>query len=822
MYKYLDIVNVSILVTGLYIVSTNLIGNRGKKSAMQFIMMLTVIYLKVVLILDIDNYGIYEYISVISDLILLILLVDIELIECKNRKIISTLNYLAVISILFIDIYIGNKLYITIIELYILISSLYLLSTYILKNKFHIKYILHFLYFGEISMNLILSSSELLANINSVFGVILSIYMLLRVFNLYVKDSYKKSTDIVSKINRSNINIKIHNEKLNMKKSLNNDMSELINKKESLLKLMLKDFNKCIFMIDEENYISNEDKSFYFLWNEYEDYKYNINLDFFCKNSIKDSEEFKAAINLVKTDCRELEFEIIDNKNRILSSKLAPIKLSNDKNGVICIMTDITSKKNIEMKIKDNATKYKKIVDNIPYSVLVTSRDEILYNNDKNQYIDFNKDDIKNIILGKYPIEELYYTYNNGMDVCLNIEKIKYIDGEEPRNLFVIRDITNYKNVLKLLEYSKRKYESLVNIIPEGIYVMNFENRVLKYANNAFFSMLGTNELSNIDIDNISKNIAVASGNINDNVKYKRDVLINNLGQEINIECGGMLLDINKKIKMIGIVRDITEQIKAEMIEREIEEKENLSRSKTEFFINMSHELKTPLNLIHSSNQLIDVVYSEELKRNNKIDILETIGVVKKHVNILMSLIDNIIELAKLQADFHEVQKDYYNIVDISENIVDELSRFMNEGVNIIFDTDDEEKIANIDPDDIEKVILILLSIVVKYSMDKSNVYFNLGSRKDYISMSIKNIGGYEYKKYSNYSERKVLDMGITLAKLIVELYEGNLIINAGPDNSIEILVEIKADYEIKKYKNHTINRQEGFIYSEYKKMCSF
>ena len=146
----------------------------------------------------------------------------------------------------------------------------------------------------------------------------------------------------------------------------------------------------------------------------------------------------------------------------------------------------------------------------------------------------------------------------------------------------------------------------------------------------------------------------------------------------------------------------------------------------------------------------------------------------------------------------------------------------MNEGVNIIFDTDDEEKIANIDPDDIEKVILILLSIVVKYSMDKSNVYFNLGSRKDYISMSIKNIGGYEYKKYSNYSERKVLDMGITLAKLIVELYEGNLIINAGPDNSIEILVEIKADYEIKKYKNHTINRQEGFIYSEYKKMCSF
>ena len=486
-------------------------------------------------------------------------------------------------------------------------------------------------------------------------------------------------------------------------------------------------------------------------------------------------------------------------------------------------MTDITSRKSIEMKIKDNDTKYKKIVDNMPYSVLVTNKEDIIYDNKKNEYIDFNKEDIKNIILGEYPKGELYYTYDNGMDVCLNIDKIDYREGEDGRSLLVIRDITNFKNLLKNLEYSKKKYESLVNTIPEGIYVLNFEDKTLQYANSAFLNMVGTKDLHSIDIDGINKNIIVTSGNINDNVKYKRDILVNRYGEDINIEYVGMLLNINKKIKMIGIVRDITEQVKTELIEQEIEEKEKLNQSKTEFFINMSHELKTPLNLIHSSNQLVEVVYKNELERSNNIDVLNTVEVVKKHVNILMGLIDNIIDLAKLQSDFHEIKRDYYNIVDISEDIVNAFSTCVSDHyLNIIFDTDETEKIANIDPDDIEKVILILLSIVARYSINNSDIHFDIGSRNDFITMSIKNNGGYDYNKYINDNERKVLDMGIALAKLIVELYEGKLTIKTSDTNNIEIIVEIKADYKIKIYKKRIKNKQEDFVYSEYRKMCSF
>ena len=670
-------------------------------------------------------------------------------------------------------------------------------------------------------VNLVLENNILLINTNLILGLIFSIYILIKLFKEYIKNTYNKNLDITSKINRSNINMKIHSEKLNMKKSTNNDINEIINKKENLLNLMLKGLNKSMFLIDNEGYIINEDSSFYEMWQEYADYKYNVRLDVFCKNSIEDSNRFLNNIEKAKQIFECIDDEIRDRKGRIINCRYLPVKLNNNDIGIICIMTDITSRKNIEVRIKDNDTKYKKIVDNMPYSVLVTNKEDILYDNKKNEYIDFNKEDIKEIILGKYPKGELYYTYDNGIDVCLNIDKTDYREGEDDRSLVVIKDITNFKNLLKNLEYSKKKYESLVNTIPEGIYVLNFEDKNLQYANEAFLSMVGTNDIHSIDIDKINKNIIVTSGNINDNVKYKRDTLLNKYGEEINIEYGGMLLNINKKIKMIGIVRDITEQVKTELIEREIEEKEKLNQSKTEFFINMSHELKTPLNLIHSSNQLVEVVYKNELERTNNIELLNTVEVVKKHVNMLMGLIDNIIDLAKLQSDFHEVKRDYYNIVDISEDIVTEFSNCANE-VNIIFDTDEEEKIVNIDPDDIEKVILILLSIVVRYSIKNSDIYFDLGSRNDFITMTIKNVGGYNYDKYINDNERKVLDMGITLAKLVVELYEGKLTIKTSAANNIEITVEIKTDYKIKMYKKRIKNKQEDFVSSEYRKMCSF
>ncbi|MGL5329220.1 MAG: PAS domain-containing protein [Peptostreptococcaceae bacterium] len=820
MYKYLDIFNLSILLVSLYIVSSNLIERKNKNIVFQFIILVSIIFLKIICI-----SGYFKDIKLISNnatvnLITLILLVYLEIDEKnKKEKIILWISYLLSIGGLALNYILNNQLLITVIETYVLISTIYLLVLKISKKTLKTRYLISFIYVGQIFINLILDNNLFILNMNSIICLISSVYVSMKYFNNFVRIYYDKNIKILSKLNRSKINIRIHNEKLNLRKNLNSELNYIIKNKENLLYETLMNSKKCVYMIDDEDYIINEDRSFYEMWKEYSQSKYNISIDDFCEDSLNNSSEFIECINKVRTYKKEEEIQIKDNQNRTIKCKFIPRDLNNS---IICIMKDISFRKQIEMKVEDNTSKYRKIVDNIPYSVLMVDDKNILYNNNKNQYIDFSKDDIKNILLGDCLQGEFYYTYQNGMAACLDIDKINYLEDGSNRSLLLIKDITDFKILLRNLERSKKRYESLVNMIPEGIYVVNFENKTLQYANKAFLNMVGSNNLEEIDIDSINENIIITSGNINDNVKYKRDILKNKFGEKIDIECGGMLLNINKNINMIGIIRDITDQIKSELIEKEIEEKEKLNKSKNQFFINMSHELKTPVNLIHASNQLVEVVYKYELEKNKNVQLLDTFNVVKKHVNILMGLIDNIIELAKLQSDFHEMHRDNYNIVDISEDTVTEFNKCVEDNINIIFDTDEEEKIVNADPNDIEKVILILLSRVIRYSAKNSNVNFDIGSRKDFITISIKNEGGYDNDKYVHDVERKVLDMGITIAKLIIELYEGKLSIKTSSNDSIEVTVEIKADYEIKIYKNRIKNRQGDFIVSEYKKMCDF
>jgi len=422
-------------------------------------------------------------------------------------------------------------------------------------------------------------------------------------------------------------------------------------------------------------------------------------------------------------------------------------------------------------------------------------------------------------------------TFINSVNQCRNTSKILSIEIEDLKNRTfkctfahdklnnnVICIITNRisKENDNLMIDDSLFYEKIVSMIPNAVFIQDFDSKEIKYANESFIKLIGNMDLKFINNINIDTNI------YKDIIDFKRETIINENGEKINIEVGGLLLDIDKKRILIGIIKDITEQTKRELVDNKIKENEMLNKSKTEFFINMSHELKTPLNLIHASNQLMDSVYSKQLKENNNLDILNDVKIIKKQVNILSTLIDNIIELSKLHHNSHEIKKDNYNIVEILDEIVEQFNKFIEkDNINIIFDPDEEEKIVNIDADDIEKVIIILLSLVTRYSNNNSSINFKVKTKKDFIIINIENSSGYNYDNYLIDSEKSVLDMGVKLAKEIIGLYDGKLNISEG-DRSIHIAVKIKNICKTKNYKIRVRNNNEEFIHSQYKKMCNF
>lgn len=766
----------------------------------------------------------YKYISMftISSFLMSTYILFAKYRANKNKKSIILLFSISLI-ILLKSIVIYKNIYFSSIDyiynILVILSILGLVKSKIQKEKS----IILAIYSLYIFFSLIFNNNEDMINIGKFIDLLLSMYILYVLFKDNIVFINEKEESIKSRLNKIDNKIKIDNKKLFENKNITKSISDTLSKKQDILEMILGSSNKCLMIIDNHGNVLSDDNNFYKMWNQYKNYDSKIKLNMFLEDNIKNSDDFLYSIINVREFNKQIVSEIESKDERYFNCTYSPFTINNETVGVVCSLVDITYEKKSKKKIKENDTKYKKIVDNIPYSILIVDDNDILYSNEKNKEIDFYNDDIKNIILEKSIKGEVYYKSKSSNNLCLNIDRVDFYDGENIKNVVAIRNITKYKELIRKVDLSKKKYESFVNLIPEGIYMYDLNNKNIVYSNKSLNDMINLVNVSSNNFINTNQTFTITDDKLNGEIKYKRNKLKNKYGKDVYIESGSMVIDVNQKLKGIGIVNDVTDIVKSEIIEREIEEKKKENKMKMEFFINMSHELKTPLNVITSSNQLLEIVYKDYINNNPESEISKVTGIVKKHSYMLMGLINNIIELSKLESDFYESERDYYNLISVVEDICEEFNSYVKvNNVNILFDTDKEEKVANIDPKDIEKIILTILSMIIRYTGKDSIINVDLNILDEKTIISIKNNGNYDYQRYLKDNEKKSLELGLAVVKLLLNLYDGKLNIETNEINSIEINIEIKSEAKSKKYKERIKHKGDNYIYAEYLRMCNF
>ena len=276
-------------------------------------------------------------------------------------------------------------------------------------------------------------------------------------------------------------------------------------------------------------------------------------------------------------------------------------------------------------------------------------------------------------------------------------------------------------------------------------------------------------------------------------------------------ESSNIIIDINNKNIIIGVFRDITQNINNNIIKKKIEEETYIHKTKNDFLINLSHELKTPVNLIYLKNQLTRSL----CEKNSIVDIgqVNLLNKELKNIKVLMNLVESIISLEKLNLNFYEDNRDYHNIVEILENIAIKLNKY--EDINIIFDTDSEEIFVLIDPYNLIKVIARLISIVCKYSNNKALISFDIKQNKDKISIHIYNKN--KTKENITENEANVMETAAILCKLVLNLYGGKLEIKQRfNDVNIELQSVNNIDYTLR---NGLELIKEDFIEEEFQKI---
>ncbi len=260
--------------------------------------------------------------------------------------------------------------------------------------------------------------------------------------------------------------------------------------------------------------------------------------------------------------------------------------------------------------------------------------------------------------------------------------------------------------------------------------------------------------------------------------------------------------DDEKKI-IVGTAKDITEKMNIEKQKKKLEEKVHLESIKNEFFANISHEFKTPINIILGTMQL-----TKKNIENNKLNsesLFKYIDTIRQNSYRLLRLVNNLIDISKVDIGYYNLNPSNNNIVSIIEYITLSVVDYVEDkNIELIFDTDIEEVITACDPDKIERVILNLLSNAIKYTPNNGIINVNITSDLENVIVSIKDSGvGIpsdkldvifdRFRQANNLLTRRCegSGIGLSLVKAIVEMHGGNIQVYSNVNKGTEFVFNI-------------------------------
>ena len=249
------------------------------------------------------------------------------------------------------------------------------------------------------------------------------------------------------------------------------------------------------------------------------------------------------------------------------------------------------------------------------------------------------------------------------------------------------------------------------------------------------------------------------------------------------------------------------------------DEAEKANRAKSIFLSQMSHEFRTPLNAILGFSQLI------EIDKSTSPDCLESIEIIKNAGNHLLQLINEILNLAKIEAGKIEVNIETVSWDELVQECIDTIQpladqrnisiRFNNpetisQTEESIIQCNDAEKLVSADKVKLKQITFNLLSNAVKYNSDSGLINIVIeNTNNNSLRLSVQDTG----KGISKNSQQHIFEpfnrldsadssvegtgIGLLITKRLTEIMNGKIGFNSEEDIGSTFWVELPVSHEL-------------------------
>ncbi|GAA0118376.1 ATP-binding protein [Clostridium perfringens] len=376
------------------------------------------------------------------------------------------------------------------------------------------------------------------------------------------------------------------------------------------------------------------------------------------------------------------------------------------------------------------------------------------------------------------------------------------------------RDISYKKAIEYRLKKNDKMFFEVLNYLDDVVIIKEGEKTI--YVNHAFEKLYGLNckELYKeksmiVKLDRIHPEDRYKFNNIDYGdffMERARIVRADNEVRTVLFRANSIKNENGESIRRIIIINDITDNI---------EKNNEMEKLRMEFFANISHEFKTPVNLIYSALQLLEL----KLKNNIGGDVESYINYIKmaqQNVFRLLKLINNLIDSTKLEAGFFNINIKNHDIVSCVEDITMSICEFAEKNkISITFDTEEEEKIIAFDLNHLERILLNILSNSIKFNRENGNIDVNMSFDEKYVNISIKDTGigipkdkiGLLFDRFKKINNRltKVNEgsgIGLFIANELVKINGGEMKVNSELGEGTEFIIKMP----IKRFENEILD----------------